>query len=290
MKIKLFFISVFSLLMIGCNKQPQNDYETLQAERDSLMRETELMQSEMENYFATINLIEKNIEKIKNAERLITIQPYGEEEELDTRNKINDDLNYLNQMLRANREEIRSLKEKLKQSNFKFTELERTIDRLTKALDAEAAKVYSLELQLVEKDSVIAELNINIEDLSADIDSLEAEKEEHITTIKEQEEVIHTAWYVFGTKNELREQSIITSDGWFRPNRVLESDFNKSYFVRIDARKTNSIPLYSSKAKILSTHPKSSYALEKENGSFTLLITDTQDFWSISRYLVIEVD
>ncbi len=290
MKTKVFFIATLSLFLLGCKQQTHDDYHSLQAERDSLLRETETMQSEMESYFATINLIEKNIEKIKNAERLITIQPYGEEEDLDARNKINDDLNYLNQMLRANREEIKSLKEKLKKSNFKFAELERTIDRLTKTLDAEAEKIYALELQLIEKDSVIAELNINIEDLSADIDSLEIEKEEHLTTIKEQTDTIHTAWYVFGTKQELKTHNIITSDGWFRPNRILESDFNKSYFVRIDARKTNSIPLYSSKAKILSTHPKSAYALEKDNGSFTLLITNNQDFWSVSKYLVIEVD
>lgn len=290
MKTKLLFLTIISVLMSACFQPKNDDYEALQAERDSLLREKETMQSEMDNYFTTISLIEQNIEKIKNAEKLITLQPLGDESDIDSRNKINDDLNYLNQMLRANRDEINALKAKLQKSNFKFTELERTVARLTKALDEEAAKVHALELQLVEKDSVIAELNVNIDDLNANLDSLVTEKKTHLSTIKEQDETIHTAWYVFGTKQELKEQNIITSDGWFRPNRVLESDFNKNYFVRIDARKTNSIPLYSSKAKILSTHPKSSYALEKENGAFTLLITDTQDFWSISKYLVIEVD
>ena len=290
MKTKLFFLTIISVLMSACFQPKNDDYHALQAERDSLLREKETMQSEMENYFTTINLIEQNIEKIKNAEKLITLLPLGDESDVDSRNKINDDLNYLNEMLRANREEINALKDKLKKSNYKFTELERTVARLTKALDEEAAKVHALELQLIEKDSVIAELNINIDDLSANLDSLVTETETHLSTIKDQDETIHTAWYVFGTKQELKEQNIITSDGWFRPNRVLESDFNKSYFVRIDARKTNSIPLYSSKAKILSTHPKSSYALEKENGAFTLLITDTHEFWSVSKYLVIEVD
>jgi len=60
--------------------------------------------------------------------------------------------------------------------------------------------------------------------------------------------------------------------------------------VRIDARNTKSIPLYSSHAKILTIHPKSSYTLEKENGNFVLLIVDTDEFWSISKYLVIEVE
>ncbi len=289
MKTKLFFLSVLTLVMLACNNR-SGDYQSLQAERDSLAREKEAMKTEMESYFATINMIEQNIEKIKNAEKLISLQPLGEESDVDNRNKINDDLTFINEMLKANREEINSLKSKLSKSNFKFAELERTITRLTKALEEEALKVKALEDELVKKDSLITQLNEDIDGLSGNIETLESEKEEHITKIREQDETIHTAWYVFGTRKELREQNIITSEGWFRPGRVLESDFNKSYFVRIDARKTKSIPLYSSRAKILSTHPKSSYTLEKENDTFTLLITDTREFWSVSKYLVIEVD
>jgi len=275
--------------MLACNNR-SGDYQSLQAERDSLAREKETMKTEMESYFATINLIEQNIEKIKNAEKLISLQPLGEESDVDSRNKINDDLTFINEMLKANREEINQLKSKLNKSNYKFAELERTVIRLTKALEEEALKIKALEEQLAMKDSLITQLNVNIEDLTGNIENLETEKEKHISRIKEQDETIHTAWYVFGTRKELKEQNIITSEGWFRPDRVLESDFNKSYFVRIDARKTKSIPLYSSRAKILSTHPKTSYTLEKENDTFTLLITDTREFWSVSKYLVIEVD
>ncbi|MDD2284467.1 MAG: hypothetical protein PHQ11_03595 [Paludibacter sp.] len=289
MKTKLFFLSVFTLVMLACNNR-SGDYQSLQAERDSLAREKETMKTEMESYFATINLIEQNIEKIKNAEKLISLQPLGEESDVDSRNKINDDLTFINEMLKANREEINQLKSKLNKSNYKFAELERTVIRLTKALEEEALKIKALEEQLAMKDSLITQLNVNIEDLTGNIENLETEKEKHISRIKEQDETIHTAWYVFGTRKELKEQNIITSEGWFRPDRVLESDFNKSYFVRIDARKTKSIPLYSSRAKILSTHPKTSYTLEKENDTFTLLITDTREFWSVSKYLVIEVD
>jgi hypothetical protein len=122
------------------------------------------------------------------------------------------------------------------------------------------------------------------------VDELKSETTNQKSTIQDQDATIHTAWYVFGTRSELKEQKIITSQGLFKPSRVLESDFNKNYFVRIDARKTKSIPLYSSRAKILTNHPKNSYTLEKQDGSFTLLINNTADFWSISKYLVIEVD
>ncbi|MDX9748471.1 MAG: hypothetical protein RBT57_08230 [Paludibacter sp.] len=290
MKTKIFLsVALIALLMSGCNTKTQ-DYEALQAERDSLALVQERMQEEIDSYFATMNQIELNIEKIKKAEKVISMQPIGEDTDMDTRSKITDDLAYINEMLRANKEEIERLKKQLRGSTIKSTELERTIARLTKALEEETLRVKELEAQLEEKDALIYQLSDEIETISSDMEELKEENEKKTTKILEQDETIHTAWYVFGTRNELKEQKIITSDGWFRPGRVLESDFNKNYFVRIDARKTKSIPLYSSKAKILSTHPRSSYSLEKENNSFTLLITDSEEFWSVSKYLVIEVD
>jgi len=131
------------------------------------------------------------------------------------------------------------------------------------------------------------ELSIQV---GEDIEELKSENEIKEITIAEQDETIHTAWYVFGTKKELKEQKIVSSDGIFSSQRVLQSDFNKSYYVKIDARKTKAIPLYSRSAKILTNHPRSSYTLEKENDNFVLIIVDTKEFWSVSKYLVIEVD
>jgi predicted nucleic acid-binding Zn-ribbon protein len=289
MEKKFIFFILFTTILASCNFR-SGDYEALQAERDSLAQAQKALQEEMEGYFTTLNQVEQNIEKIKNAEKLISSDSYGEEVDVDTRNKINDDLTYINEMLKANRDEIAQLKKKLRKSSFKSEELERTLSRLTKSLEFEALRIDSLQTVLVAKDSLILQLNDNISELNSSVSELETENTKINTKIKEQDETIHTAWYVFGTREELKQQKILTSDGWFKPGRILESDFNKNYFVRIDARKTKSIPLYSSRAKILSSHPKSSYTLEKENGSFTLLITDTQDFWSVSRYLVIEVD
>lgn len=289
MKTKILLLISLAIIFGSCNYKSDN-YKSLEEERDSIAREKLALQKNMEEYFSTMNLIELNIEKIKNSENLISMQSYGEETSVDARTKINEDLALLNEMLKANREEIDQLKAKLKKSSFKSGDLERTIERLTKALDEEALKIKMLETTLAKQDSVINSLNENVTTLNSDIENLNVEKEQHVTKIKEQDETIHTAWYVFGTRKELKEQKIVTSEGWFRPGRVLESDFNKNYFVKIDARKTKSIPLYSSRAKILSSHPKSSYTLEKENNNFTLLIINTQEFWSVSKYLVIEVD
>ena len=50
------------------------------------------------------------------------------------------------------------------------------------------------------------------------------------------------------------------------------------------------IPLYSKKVNLLSNHPANSYSLDKDaNGFYTLRITNTNAFWSSSRYLVVQV-
>jgi len=289
MKPIFFTLTILVVLLTSCGKQ-SSEYQALKAKNDSLLNAKQALQNEVDGYFSAMNQIEQNIEKIKNTENTISLQPVGKDLDDDTRTKINEDMAYLNQMLQSNKDELARLKSKLKRSAFKSTELERTIVRLTTALEEETTKVNLLQTDLAKKDSLIGQLSTTVNELGKNVDNLTIENKTKDTKIKDQDETIHTAWYVFGTRSELKEQKIITSDGLFSSQRVLQSDFNKNYFVRIDARNTKSIPLYSTHAKILTSHPKSSYTLEKENGNFVLLIVDPADFWSVSKYLVIEVD
>ena len=100
-----------------------------------------------------------------------------------------------------------------------------------------------------------------------------------------QEKSLNAAWFVFGTKSELKAQKILQSGD------VLKSaDFNKDYFTQIDIRTTKEIKLYSKRAELLTTHPTGSYELVKDDkGQLTLKITNPTEFWSVSRYLVIQV-
>ena len=289
MKTIVTLLTISVVLLSSCNFK-SGDYDSLKEQNDSLLRAKQQMQEEIDEYFSAMNKIEQNIEKIKETQGVLEVSPESEELNDDQRTKINEDLQFLNEMLQTNKDELAKLKSKLKRSSIHSDELKRSIDRLTKSLEEESAKVALLQEQLAAKDSLINELGTTVSSMGKDVEELKADKEEKQAKINEQEETIHTAWYVFGTRKELKEQKIITSEGLFSPKRILQSDFNKSYFVRIDARKTKSIPLYSSRAKILTSHPKSSYTLEKENDNFVLHITDTKEFWSISKYLVIEVD
>ena len=99
-----------------------------------------------------------------------------------------------------------------------------------------------------------------------------------------QKKLFQFTYYVFGSHKELQEAHIINSDG------LLNQNYPKNYFVKINPTNVKSIPLYSSKASILTNHLKSSYAFVEENGKIKLSIIEPVDFWSESEYLVIVVE
>ena len=71
---------------------------------------------------------------------------------------------------------------------------------------------------------------------------------------------------------------------------MLQGNFNKSYFTKIDIRVEKEIKLYSKSAKILTMHPSSSYSLTTDaKDQYVLRITNPDIFWSTSNYLVIQV-
>ena len=71
---------------------------------------------------------------------------------------------------------------------------------------------------------------------------------------------------------------------------MLQDGFNKDYFISIDIREVKEIPLFAKKAKLRSNHPEGSYEfIEDEDGNLALIIKDENTFWSLGKYLVIEV-
>ncbi|MGC3978681.1 MAG: hypothetical protein QM751_10915 [Paludibacteraceae bacterium] len=287
----LLFIAVFAVVLSSCNLKPNKESERLKAQNDSLVETQAKMEQEVNDYFSAMNEIQESIDKIKSTQNEISIQPLSENTPEDVRKKVTDDMAYLNDLIKTNRAELDNLRTKLKRSSFKLADVEKTLAQLTKSLETESAKVVLLQKQILQKDSLISDLNITVNDLGRNVEDLSNKNAEQETKLTKQDEALNAAWYAIGSKKELKDNKILTSSGLFSASKVLQSDFNKNYFVKIDARNTKQIPLYStSNVKILTNHPKSSYTLEKENENYVIFITDPASFWSVSKYLVVEID
>ena len=165
----------------------------------------------------------------------------------------------------------------------KFVEDQRTLHPLN--------PIWDNQFMTLLEQGRIQELDAAVSGLTATRDELTAENEAKAKALAEQEKQLNTAWFVFGTKKELKDQKILTKAGLFKKGQVLKDDeVNRDYFTRIDIRTTKEIKLYSNGADVLTTHPEGSYSLdEDEKGQLVLHITNPQKFWSISKYLVIQV-
>lgn len=291
MKKILFSLIAIALIVASCGKS-SGVYKDLAAQNDSLKLAHEKTVQEFDNALALINEVQDGLGKMKDAENYLKVEAsQGKELTPTLRDQITKDMTSIAETLKKNKEELAKLKASNSNSKIQSAQLKATIERLMAELDTKTKLVADLQAQLLDKDVKIGELVAKTESLSGEVNTLSQETQKQRDELASQDKALNTAWYVFGSKAELKKQRVITGGGLFKSADVLKKDFNKEYFIAIDVRNTKSIELFTKKAKFLTTHPSGSYDLEKDNaGMLTLKITDYKAFWSISRYLVIQVD
>ncbi|MDD3788003.1 MAG: hypothetical protein PHO94_04835 [Petrimonas sp.] len=281
-KILILFLGMG--LIFSCNNVKESkEYKELQAQRDSLLQQSSAADAEVSEMMSVISDVEANFDKIREAEKYISTQSsQSGEMSKDTKARVNDNFQMINEILKKNKAQLAELNKKYAGSNKQVASLKNTIDRLNKEMQESATRITELQNQLAQKDATITKL-------SSDVTSLATETQSQAETIQQQDKSLHTAYYVFGTASELKEQKIL-SGGFLKSTKVMQDTFNKDYFLKIDIRDVTEIPLYAPKAKIWSTHPEGTYDLVKgADGNLTFQITDTQRFWSLTKYLIIEV-
>lgn len=282
-KVVVFSAFVATLMASSCNYMNKAN-DNLKAQNDSLITELSNRNVELDEIMGAFNEIQEGFREINEAENRVDLNGSVIENQ-STANKIKDDIKFISQKLKDNRELIAKLEKQLKSSNYKSEQLKRALENLTAELASKQQQIETLQTELASKNIRIAELDEAVMSLTKNVDQLSAENEEKSKTVQAQDKVLNTAWYVFGTKSELKDQKILKGGDVLK-----DSEFNKEYFTEIDIRKTKVIKLYSKRAELLTSHPQGSYKLEKDDkGQYILEITKPNDFWSVSRYLVIQV-
>ena len=279
---KLVFLSLLSVaLLTSCGNGAQKD--ALKAQNDSLMVELSNRNAELDDIMGAFNEVQEGFRQINEAENRVDLQSGSIRE--NSADKIKEDIRFIGEKLQSNREQIAKLEKQLKNSQYNSAQLKKAVANLTKELEAKQQQIETLQAELASKNIRIAELDDAVAGLSQNVSELTAENEAKAATVASQDKALNAAWFVFGTKSELKDQKILEKGD------VLKSaDFNKDYFTQIDIRTDKEIKLYSKRAELLTTHPAGSYELVKDaKGQLTLKITNPTEFWSVSRYLVIQV-
>ena len=282
---KYFLLLLIPLFVASCGREAKKKAAELQARNDSLMTQTIQKDEAINEFVRSINDIQGTLDTIKMKENVINLSTErGGELKQTAKDQIKTDIQTIYSMMLKDKDQLAKLTKKLKAANMKVDQLQKMVSRLEKDMAAKSAEIEDMRDKL-------AKLNIKFEAASLKIDTLnktvndQGQKINNQTqTIATQEEAINTANYVIGTNKDLKKNGVV------KKGDVL-ADFNKELFTRIDIRKTTEISILSKKAKILSSHPSTSYKFTGDKKVIqSLQILDSKAFWSNSKYLVIMVD
>ncbi|MBO5625150.1 MAG: hypothetical protein J5953_05085 [Prevotella sp.] len=279
---KLLFVALCLLAMVACkNEKPAQNLASI-SQADSLQKIIAQKDNEINDMMATLNDIQEGFRQITEAENRVTVAQAGEG--ADKAQQIRENIQFISQRMMQNKQLINKLQQQLRESSFKGDELKKTIETLTSQMEEKEQQLQQLRAELDSKDIHISQLDETINNLNTDVSNLQQESSQKTEVINTQDKQLNTAWYVFGTKRELKEQNILVK------GKVLQGNFNKNYFTKIDIRVDKEIKLYSKSAELLTAHPGGSYTLTRDSkDQYVLRITNPQTFWSTSKYLVILV-
>lgn len=275
-------VALSSLLLVGCGQQKANKDTEMTALRDSLNQIISQKDNEIDGMMETFNDIEAGFREIDAAEGRVALARQGEG--ANAKERIRENMEFIKDAMARNKELINKLRQQLRESTIKGNALKTTIENMMKQIEEKDKKIQDLIEELDAKDIHISRLDEEVANLNTNVSNLTEETNQKTQTINTQDKQLNTAWFVFGTKSELKQQHIL-EDG-----KVLQANFNQNYFTKIDIRVDKEIKLYSRSAKMMTSHPAGSYTLDRDaNKQYILRISDPQKFWSTSKYLVILV-
>ena len=289
MKKYLLVVVAFAFLY-GCkDHEAENRIAQLLKEKDSLMLTENQKDSSINSFVGSFNEIEANLDSVKKHQSIVTLKSKNKNElSPNAKDRINEDIKMINDLMDQNKQKLAYLSEKLRQNDFKIVSLQKMIETLK-------AQLVSKDSELVELNKQLVAVNANVVQLKSNIAELKATGEKQSQTIQEQTTKLNTAFYTTGTFKDLRTKKVIDKDGGFLgigKTEKMKADFNTEAFTKIDITQLSEVKINSKKAELVTTHPIGSYKLEKNDKKVyeKLVITNPEKFWSASKYLVIVTD
>lgn len=292
---KVLAVAIFALTIsatTSCDSFSGPSKSELKTTVDSLNNVLSTKDAELDEFMEIFNKVTEGFNQINIAENRVELQRDAVEGGAkNAKEKIASNISYIQKRMTENRALIAELQEKLKKSDNNSAQLKKAIQSLQNELQAKGEQIEALQSELAAKNIHIQELDSAVNSLSAERASLIAENESKSQTVAKQDKVLNSAWYVVASKKELKEMKVLTNTGLFKKGDVMEDpEVDKSAFAQIDIRNVNEISLNANNGKILTTHPENSYTLAKDdNGNMTLKINNPEEFWGVTRYLVVQV-
>ncbi len=292
-KVILFMAGACILLNLCSCVENSGKYKALQAKLDSLQVSHNVQGAELDELFATINEIEQGLSSIRESESILSVQTAdGIEIQEGSKEQLKKDVQAIQDAIKNYQSEIKKLQndKRLQSSQFKkrLAAMQKELKEKSAIIETISKQLEEKEAQIVIKDKQIASLDQTVSNLKEEVSNLSTEGNRLKEKVASQEAEIYSVYYIVGTKPELIEAGVMTKGGLFKSSKV-SYQAEKDAFVRIDLREISQINTNAGKAKVMSIHPKGTYAFVENDGEMVLNISDPEKFWEQTKYLVIQV-
>ncbi|MDO5760744.1 MAG: hypothetical protein Q4Q06_06945 [Bacteroidota bacterium] len=276
-------------LLVSCTTKKEQELRE-QHLKDSFNSLVTAQKNEIATMLAQMKDIDNSLNDIASQYtelQTITNKMEGNDETLSR--SIVAKINAMADMIAKDKEKIKALQGNLARQKNSFAEnkrLQEQLSSLNGRLGEREDEIISLTKQLQEK-------NANISDLNSQVAKLQQETKKNKTELSRLEDERYTAYFIVGTKKELKKAGVIDSEGGFiglGKTLTLAANSNIDNMQRIDMRNVDEIPLTGGKVKLITPHPTNSYTLQGgANKATSIKIESMNEFWKNSRLLVIMV-
>lgn len=283
------FITTAAVCILACscnNKKQDNEQLSL---IDASRQELVTALADRDQLLTLVTEITTGMDQIKHLENILTVTNAQPNENSTQRAQILADIASIQQTLKQRRERLAELEVRLQQSVLYNDEMQHAIDVLNRQIESQAHEIDSLRAQLTTATVHIEVLTTKVDSLNTTVEEVSTERAAAQEASVQLENELNTCYYVAAPMAELKRHNIIET-GFLRKSRLLKGDFDKGFFVISDKRCMDTLHLNSSKAKIHTNHPNESYEITEMGGMKVLRITDSDRFWELSNYLVIQID
>ncbi|QUB45092.1 hypothetical protein J4856_10035 [Prevotella scopos JCM 17725] len=251
---------------------------------------------------ASIDEISANLDSISTREAMLCRIT----EHADKKSKIILQIKGLGNLLTEKQNQIdKLLSERVKKvdasavSNPTIDNLYKMIEFLSSQLKEKGYRVNQLEQVANRKEVTVDQLKYIVMNQANSVDAMRyrfnmatLEKEYALLKAKEnqrikEEKELNKVYYIIANKETLKEKGLLKVS--FFSKKVNNNNVVKELFTEANSKDLKTLNINSSSPKLLSQNPEGSYTLtENEDGTTTLTITNTDKFWNVSRYLIIQ--
>ena len=281
-KLTFLFIMMSLLILSSCsenNKQAEEEAQKL----EELRSQYEEVISFNDSLLMLMTDIYNGIDSINAQEGFLYNLNPGERS--SRRAEVRKNLSSIKARMAQNKEALADMESKLRAKGQENSVLLNTIEQMKERIAKQDEKILALENDLAIAQEIIVNLSDQVAQSQQIIEDQMIANAEVTNAYIESENQANTVYYAIGTNKELKQNGLLEKK-FLGQTKVLRGDFNTSYFTKADKRNLTQINTGAKKVKIWTNMPENTYKIE--NG--VIKIFNPDEFWSLSKYLVIQVN